>query len=147
MGKGKFTDVSSSAGTDFLRPIVARGAAYADFDHDGDLDVLISTNHGPAYLYRNDGGNKNNWLAVKLEGTKSNRSAVGAVVRIESAGGRQWQTVHSGSSYCSQSDLTLTFGLGADVAVTRLTVEWPSGGKQILENIKARQILNIKEKL
>ena len=146
-GKGKFTDVSISAGTDFMRPIVARGAAYADFDHDGDLDVLISTNHGPAYLYRNDGGNKNNWLAVKLEGTKSNRSALGAVVRIESANGRQWQTVHSGSSYCSQSDLTLTFGLGADAAVTRLTVEWPSGGTQILENIKARQILNIKEKL
>lgn len=144
-GNGKFTDVSKLTGADLRKPIVARGAAYADFDHDGDLDVLISTNHGPAYLYRNDGGNKNNWLQVKLEGTKSNRSAIGAVVRIESASGQQWRMVHSGSSYCSQSDLALTFGLGPDTVVKRIQIEWPSGGRQVLENIKARQTLRIKE--
>ena len=144
-GNGKFTDVSKLTGADLRKPIVARGAAYADFDHDGDLDVLISTNHGPAYLYRNDGGNKNNWLQVKLEGTKSNRSAIGAVVRIESAAGQQWRMVHSGSSYCSQSDLALTFGLGPDTVVKRIQIEWPSGGRQVLENIKARQTLRIKE--
>ena len=99
----------------------------------------------PAYLYRNDGGNKNNWLQVKLEGTKSNRSAIGAVVRIESASGKQWQMVHSGSSYCSQSDLALTFGLGTDTVVKRIQIEWPSGGRQVLENIKPRQTLRIKE--
>ena len=144
-GNGKFTDVSKLTGADLRKPIVARGAAYADFDHDGDLDVLISTNHGPAYLYRNDGGNKNNWLQVKLEGTKSNRSAIGAVVRIESAAGQQWRMVHSGSSYCSQSDLALTFGLGPDTVVKRVQIEWPSGGRQVLENVRARQTLRIKE--
>ena len=144
-GNGKFTDVSKLTGADLRKPIVARGAAYADFDHDGDLDVLISTNHGPAYLYRNDGGNKNNWLQVKLEGTKSNRSAIGAVVRIESASGQQWRMVHSGSSYCSQSDLALTFGLGPDTVVKRIQIEWPSGGCQVLENVRARQTLRIKE--
>ena len=144
-GNGKFTDVSKLTGADLRKPIVARGAAYADFDHDGDLDVLISTNHGPAYLYRNDGGNKNNWLQVKLEGTKSNRSAIGAVVRIESASGQQWRMVHSGSSYCSQSDLALTFGLGPDTVVKRIQIEWPSSGRQILENVRARQTLRIKE--
>ena len=101
-------------GAAFNRPIVARGAAYADFDHDGDLDVLITTNHGPAYLFRNDGGNRNHWLNVRLAGTKSNRDGIGAVVRVESASGKQWNMVRSGSSYCSQSDLALTFGLGKD---------------------------------
>ena len=101
-------------GAAFNRPIVARGAAYADYDHDGDLDLLISTNDGPAYLFRNDGGNRNHWLSVRLAGTKSNRDGIGAVVRIESTSGKQWNTVRSGSSYCSQSDLALTFGLGKD---------------------------------
>ncbi len=113
LGRGKFEDVSAKLGTDFLRPLLARGAAYADFDRDGDLDILITTNNGPAHLYRNDGGNRNHWIRVSLSGVMSNRSALGAVVRIKSASGSQWQTVHSGSSYCSQSDLALTFGLGA----------------------------------
>ena len=88
-------------GAAFNRPIVARGAAYADFDHDGDLDVLISTNHGPAYLYRNDGGNRNHWLNVRLAGTKSNRDGIGAVVRVQTGAAKQWNMVRSGSSYCS----------------------------------------------
>ncbi len=70
-------------GAAFNRAMVARGAAYADFDHDGDLDVLISTNNGPAYLFRNDGGNRNHWLNVRLAGTKSNRDGIGAVVRVQ----------------------------------------------------------------
>src|SRR5205807_6368655 len=104
LGKRRFETVASKMGADFNRPIVARGAAYADIDHDGDLDLLITTNHGPTYLYRNDGGNKNKWLCVRAVGTKSNRSAIGAVVRVESASGKQWNAVRSGSSYCSQSD-------------------------------------------
>lgn len=139
-GKGKFDQVMA-----FGRPIVARGAAYGDYDRDGDLDVLVTTNNGPAYLYRNDGGNRNHWLQLKLEGTKSNRSAIGAVARVTSAGGTQWQTVHSGSSYCSASDLALTFGLGKDAAATSIEIEWPSGGKQKLSNIPANQHLVIKE--
>lgn len=146
-GKGKFEDVSKSVGADFQRPIVARGAAYSDFDRDGDLDILISTNNGPAYLYRNDGGNRNHWITLKLVGTKSNRSALGAVAYIESASGKQMQTVHSGSSYCSQSDLALTFGLGRDDQVKSITVLWPSGQKDTLTNVKPNQFLTIREKL
>ena len=146
-GHGKFEDMSKSVGADFQRPIVARGAAYADFDRDGDLDILISTNNGPAYLYRNDGGNRNHWITLKLVGTKSNRSALGAVAYVESASGKQMQTVHSGSSYCSQSDLALTFGLGRDDQVKSITVLWPSGQKETMTNVKPNQFLTIHEKL
>jgi len=146
LGKGRFEDTSKQMGAEMLRPVVARGAAYADIDHDGDLDVLITTNHGAAYLYRNDSAEKNNWISLRLTGTgKSNRSALGAVVRVQSAQGRQWQTVHSGSSYCSQSDLALTFGLGKDTAISSVEIDWPSGFKQKLTNVKAGQILNITE--
>ena len=146
-GKGRFEDVSKMVGADFQRPIVARGAAYGDFDRDGDLDVLISTNSGPAYLFRNDGGNRNHWIALKLVGTQSNRSALGAVATIESASGRQVQTVHSGSSYCSQSDLALTFGLGRDEVVKEIAIQWPSGHKDRLTNVKANQYLTVREGL
>ena len=144
LGKGRFDNVSSKVGPAFTKPIVARGAAYADFDHDGDLDILISTNNGPAVLLRNDGGNRNHWLSVRLTGTKSNRDGIGAVVRAESAGGKQWNMVRSGSSYCSQSDLALTFGLGAD-ASANLEVVWPSGATQKFPNVKANQRLLIDE--
>jgi hypothetical protein len=131
-------------GPAFNRQIVARGAAYADFDRDGDLDLLISTNHGPATLLRNDGGNRNHWLSVRLAGVKSNRDGIGAVVRLESASGKQWNMVRSGSSYCSQSDLALTFGLGKDSAAT-VQVEWPSGVKQQLGKLGADQFVVIDE--
>ena len=144
LGNHKFENVSAGMGAAFNRPIVARGAAYADFDRDGDLDLLISTNHGPAYLFRNDGGNRNHWLSVRLVGTKSNRDGIGAVVRIESASGKQWNTVRSGSSYCSQSDLALTFGLGKDTGAT-IQVEWPSGTKQQLGKVQADRFLVIDE--
>ena len=145
LGKSKFEDVSNKLGPDLAKPMVARGAAYADFDRDGDLDVLISANHGPAVLYRNDAARGNNYLNVKLKGAKSNTSAIGAVVRIESASGKQWRTVHSGSSYCSQSDLALTFGLGRDTAIGSIEIEWPSGLKQRLTNVKSNQHLVIEE--
>jgi hypothetical protein len=144
-GKGGFEDVSRSRGLDLTRPLVARGAAYADFDRDGDLDIAINNNHGPMTFLRNDGGSKNSWLALRLEGAQSNRSALGAVVRIESASGRQWQMVRSGSSYLSQSDLTLHFGLAADTAVKTIDVEWPSGKKQRFSNIAARKRYLLRE--
>jgi hypothetical protein len=139
-GDGTFQEVNA-----FPTPMVARGAAYGDFDRDGDLDVLIASNNGPAHLYRNDGGNANHWLSVKLEGTRGNRDGIGAVVRVTSAGGTQWQTVHSGSSYLSASELALTFGLGQDQNVSRLEVEWPGGMRQTLTDVRAGQHLVIKQ--
>jgi len=144
LGNHKFENVSAAMGADFSRAIVGRGAAYADFDHDGDLDVLISTNNGPAYLFRNDGGNRNHWLSVRLSGTKSNRDGIGAVVRVESPAGKQWSMVRSGSSYCSQSDLAVTFGLGRD-ASANVTVEWPGGAKQTLGSVAADQRILVDE--
>ena len=116
-------------------------AAYADFDRDGDLDLLLTSNHGPAVLYRNDGGNKNNYLSIRLKGRAS---ALGAIVRVTTPSGRQWQTVHSGSSYCSQSDLALLFGLAQHPAA-KVEIEWPSGKKQVMDNVRARQHLEFKE--
>ncbi len=137
---GKFDQVGA-----FTQPIVARGAAYGDYDRDGDLDVLLSTNGGPAYLYRNEGGNRNRWLQLKLVGSKSNRSGIGAVARVTSGAGQQWQMVRSGSSYCSSSDLALTFGLAKDPAATSVDIEWPSGTKQHLTNVKAGQRVVVTE--
>jgi hypothetical protein len=145
LGQRKFENVSGSVGSDFARPIVARGAAYADIDRDGDLDVLITTNHGPAYLFRNDGGNRNNFVTIRTKGVKSNRDGIGAVVRVQSASHRQWSVVHSGSSYCSQSDLALTFGLAHDPVVAAIDVEWPSGMKDHITNVPANQFLTIEE--
>jgi hypothetical protein len=144
LGNHKFENVTAQAGAALNRPIVARGAAYADFDHDGDLDVLLSTNNGPAYLLRNDGGNRNHWLSIRLRGTRSNRDGIGAVVRLESATGKQWNMVRSGSSYCSQSDLPLTFGLGKDTTAS-IEVTWPSGTVQKLAKVPANQLLTIEE--
>lgn len=145
LGKGRFEDVTKQQPPEFQRPIVARGAAYGDFDHDGDLDIVLSTNNGPAYLFRNDGGNRNHWLHLKLVGTRSNRDGIGAKVTVESPGGRQSQTVHSGSSYCSQSELALTFGLGRDSKASTIDIEWPSGARQRLTNVPAGQYLTIQE--
>ena len=145
LGKRQFENVTARMGAAFNRPVVARGAAYADYDHDGDLDILVTTNDGPAYLFRNDGGNRNNWICMRLVGRKSNRDGMGAVVRVTSKSGKQWNMVRSGSSYCSQSDLALTFGLGSDPAVETIEIAWPSGEKQKLGGMAANQFLTIDE--
>jgi hypothetical protein len=145
LGQRKFENASATVGPDFARPIVARGAAYADIDRDGDLDVLITTNHGPAYLFRNDGGSRNNFITIRTKGVKSNRDGIGAIVRVQSSGRKQWNTVRSGSSYCSASDLALTFGLAKSTVVTAIDVEWPSGAKDHVANQPANQFLTIEE--
>ncbi len=144
-GNGTFENVTASLGAAINRPIMGRGAAYLDFDGDGDVDIALATLDGPAFLFRNDGGNARNWLRVRTAGTKTNRSGIGTVVRVTSASGTQWQMVHSGSSYASQSELTLTFGLGRDPRVSKIEVEWPSGTKQAFTDVAPGQTLTIDE--
>jgi len=145
-GKKKFTEVSRKAGKPFAKPIVARGAAYGDFDNDGDLDVLITTSGGPAYLMRNDGGNQARFAKFKTIGGGTNKDGIGAKVTVFLPDGtKQWQTVHSGSSYCSQSELPLTFGLGRNDKIERVEIEWPNGKVDKLTNLAANQLYVIKE--
>ena len=126
-GHGSFRDVAPEAGSDFGAPKVARGLVYGDFDRDGDVDLLITTNRGPALLYRNDLTNRNRSIRLRLVGTKSNRDGIGAVVRIFTPDGTQSRMVKTGSSYLSQSELTLTFGVGKRDKADRVVIEWPSG--------------------
>ncbi|HWY69478.1 MAG TPA: CRTAC1 family protein [Terriglobales bacterium] len=144
LGNGKFTEVTQRMGAEFARPRVARGAAYADIDNDGDLDLVMTTNAGPAQLFRNDStGNQS--LRVKLEGTKSNRDGIGAVVRVQSGGSQQSLMMRSGSSYLSQSELVLTFGLGSATKADRIDIEWPSGQHDTLQDIPASQVITVRE--
>jgi hypothetical protein len=129
-GGGHFQDVAAQAGGGFATPKVARGLAYGDFDRDGDLDLLLTTNQGPALLYRNDVATGAHSLRLRLIGTKSNRDAIGSVVRLTTADATQSRMVKTGSSYLSQSELTLTFGLGPRDSATKIVVEWASGAVQ-----------------
>ncbi len=144
LGGGKFQEVTQTLGPVFASPKVARGAAYADIDNDGALDVLLTTNGGRAYLFHNEGGT-NHSLRVKLQGTKSNRDGIGAVVRVTSGKDRQWQMLRSGSSYLSQSELVVTFGLGGAAKADSVEVQWPSGQVDKLSNINADQTVAIEE--
>jgi hypothetical protein len=127
LGGRSFENATTKVGPAVGHPRLARGAGYGDIDEDGDLDVFVTTMDGPVTLLRNDGGNRNHWWRLRAIGTKSNRSGLGAVVRVTSASGTQWQMVRSGSSYASQSELALTFGLGRDSVITRVEIAWPSG--------------------
>ncbi|HTA44958.1 MAG TPA: CRTAC1 family protein [Bryobacteraceae bacterium] len=134
---GTFHDVADQLGGGFAAPKVARGLAYGDFDRDGDLDLLITTNQGPAYLYRNDLSNGNRSIRLQLQGTKSNRDAIGAIVRVTTPDGTQSRIVKTGSSYLSQSELAVTFGLGRRDKADRIVIEWPSGQTQEFRNVNA----------
>jgi hypothetical protein len=144
MGGGKFQEVTASVGTEFASAKVARGAAYADIDNDGFLDVLMTTNGGRAYLYHNEGGTDCS-LRIKLVGTRSNRDGIGAAVRVSSSKDQQSQTVHSGSSYLSASELVLTFGLGTQAKADSIEIQWPSGQVDKLANVAAGQTIIVQE--
>jgi hypothetical protein len=136
-GMGMFHDVAARVGAEFVQPKVGRGVACGDFDRDGDLDLLITTNNGPAYLYRNDQSAGNRSIRFRLVGTKSNRDAMGAEVRIECGGTAQSRLVKSGSSYLSQSELPVTFGLGKRDQIDRVVIQWPSGRTEEYKNLAA----------
>ncbi|MCY4595320.1 MAG: CRTAC1 family protein [Bryobacterales bacterium] len=144
-GRGRFGLASGEVGGDFSEPLVARGAAYADYDGDGDLDILITTNDGPAKLLRNDGGDANNYLRVRLEGTQSNRSGLGTRLQLTTASGTQIQVVRGGSSYCSQSETVATFGLGQDTEVDRLEIRWPGGAVEAFRGLKVNREIRLRE--
>ncbi len=130
------------------QPVVGRGAAYRDYDNDGDLDLVITANNGPARLLRNENGNQNDMLRVKLVGTRSNRDGIGAKVTLTaSTGARLFRMVKTGSSYASQSELPLTFGLGKPGAGKSVSIEiiWPSGQKDSLSKVSANQFITVKE--
>ena len=141
---GRFRDITRQLGEGVLRPITARGCAYGDFDNDGDLDVLITTNNGPAYLYRSDGVT-NHGIRFHTIGSRSNRDGIGTNVRIWVPEGMRWLTVKSGSSYLSHSQRDLTFGLGDHHGVERVQLEWPSGKVQELGKLEADRIYVVDE--
>ena len=136
-GKGGFRDVAGEVGGGFGDPKVGRGLAYGDFDRDGDLDLLMTTNNGPAYLYRNDQLAGNRSIRFHLMGTKSNRDAIGASVRIFHGDSSQSRLVKGGSSYLSQSEWPVTFGLGKRDRIDRVVIRWPSGRTEEYKDLAA----------
>jgi enediyne biosynthesis protein E4 len=155
-GTLQFTDIAMALGADDIKDV--RGMAIADFDNDGALDIIMNSNPGdsgdatkarPALL-RNNVGSRRNWLAVELTGTQSNRDAAGAMVTIETAGGKQLRLVSAGSGFASQNSARLYFGLDDKIGVEALTVRWPSGRVERFEKvgdqrIEARHVIRIQE--
>ena len=142
-GNERFQETGKALG--FMRKFVGRGAAHADIDNDGAPDILLTNNGGPAYLFHNVGGSRNNAIRIRTVGTRSNRDGIGAEVHVRSDVGENWQTVHSGSSYCSQSELTLTFGLGNGTEASSVEIIWPSGQHDGLKNLRANSTYTIEE--
>ncbi len=134
---GTFAEDLRSLG-DLVFPRVTRGLAIGDVDNDGDLDVVMVSQTGPLQLFRNDGGNANNWITLRLEGVACNRDAIGAKVTVTTAEGKQTQWVRGGSSYCSHSDVRVTFGLAQQAEVKSVEVRWPGGKTQKAGALKGR---------
>jgi hypothetical protein len=144
---GKFVNVSAQSGKIFTEKWASRGAAFGDLDNDGDIDVIVQTCGGPAYVLRNDGGNQNTWIGLDLRGTKSNRDAIGAKVKLTSESGRiQYAMVTTTASYQSAQDKRLIFGIGQEQSVRSIDITWPSGIKQKIENPQVRKMLTVIEK-
>jgi len=148
VGKGKFEEVTKSVGQAFASPRVGRGAAYADINNDGRLDLLLSTNGGPVYLFRNEAQGaaaSNRSLRIKLVGTKSNRDGIGTVVKLTAGGETQTEMLRSGSSYLSASELVLTFGLAHNEKAETIEIHWPSGQTDRLSSVPAGGTITVTE--
>ena len=145
LGKGQFEKVSDSLGPDFVRPIVGRGIATADYDNDGDIDIVTNNRGDFPSLLRNEGGNANHWLTILLIGTKSNRDGIGASLKLTSQGVTQYEQAKGGMGYMSASDPRIHFGLGRRTKTDSLEITWPSGQVQKLTNVPVDQIIAVKE--
>jgi hypothetical protein len=144
-GNGKFRDISLERGEYFEQEYVGRGACLGDYDNDGDFDIYIVNLNDRGMFLRNNKGNQNNWLIIKLIGTKSNRDGIGARVKVFTEGRTQFDQKKSTTGYLSQNDSRMHFGLLKDSLIKKLEIKWPSGKLQVLENLKANQILTVKE--
>ncbi len=140
-----FIDVSAGAGSVFEQAWVGRGLAIGDIDNDGRPDAVVTTNDGPAYVLRNETPTHNHWLILQLVGHKSNRDAIGAVVKVVTTQGSHFATVTTAGSYLSSSDKRVHFGLGLETAAKTIEIHWPSGIRQTVQNVRGDQILQIEE--
>ncbi|MFL6308263.1 MAG: CRTAC1 family protein [Candidatus Sulfotelmatobacter sp.] len=145
LGKGEFDKVSDSLGPDFIHPIVGRGLATADYDNDGDIDIVTNNRGDFPSLLRNDGGNANHWLSVQLIGTKSNRDGIGSSLKLTCTGFVQVEQAKGGMSYMSASDPRIHFGVGKRSKIEALEITWPSGQVDRLTNVPIDQVIAIKE--
>ena len=145
-GDGTFTDVSGITGITALPTRVGRGAAFGDYDNDGDVDIFIVNNHAQPALLRNDGGNRNNWLHVELIGTNANRNAVGAKIQVKTMDQTQIREIYAGDSYMSFNSFIAEFGLGSATQIESLQVTWSNGDTQMLHNVPTNQRLRITQK-
>jgi hypothetical protein len=146
LGNGKFENVSATAGQDFQKEAPHRCVAFGDFDNDGRIDMVVSVLGGPVKLFRNITGGNNHWILLNLIGTKSNRMAIGAQIRITTEDGHsQWNEVTTAVGYASSSDSRVHFGLGANRLIKEMEIRWPSGIKQALHGVEVDRILTIQE--
>ncbi|HLK68525.1 MAG TPA: CRTAC1 family protein [Bryobacteraceae bacterium] len=146
LGNGKFADISESAGPGIAERHAARGAAFADYDNDGLVEILINSQNEPPALLKQESSPGNHWVMLQLTGQRSNRSALGARVKVTAGGRSQSDEVRSGGSYLSQSDLRLHFGLGTATMIDRIEVEWPSGVRQTIRDAAADRVVRIEER-
>ena len=145
LGDGSFEEVSERSGAAVLEAHSSRGCAFGDFDNDGKLEILIANLGEPPSLLKNTAPNTNHWLSVKLEGTGSNRSAIGARITLTAGGRKQIREVTSGGSYISQSDLRQHFGLGASERIDELKIRWPAGETESIGKLAADRFVKIQE--
>jgi hypothetical protein len=145
LGKGQFDKVSESLGPDFMRPIVGRGVATADYDNDGDMDIVSNNRGDYPSLLRNEGGNANHWLTVLLIGTKSNRDGIGAALKLTGQGMVLYEQAQGGMGYMSASDPRIHFGLGDRSKIDSLEITWPSGQIQKFTDVGIDEIIAVKE--